>query len=1193
MSIDQARIIGAIDMDSDTPISILDSNEIEIKVIEVGIPGPKGDGRGFDDFDTVADLIASSDTEVGYSAAVRGYYEPYDGGAANYIIVEDNTDKPWAIALNNGLFAEISEKEEVNYKQFGAFLDGVNDDAPAMLLCHKYADSLFNYNGTGLLKQYFCKVTNHQGIIYKKGTDAIACCSDVDLSGSTLLVDDTNATWFGIYVWGDANSLFFDYELSDDMKASFEADNFVIKMPSADQLPANTVLKIEEEPYSARDDSGYLYTVARRELMVHGMNGICTAPLVDDWTHAGGEEINCQISDLEHGTVTTQQAFTRLKASYTYVPNVHGTFVGCDVKLDVSANKYCSVMWCKRHNATVKDFLFHPKQEELHNTKFRNAMIYLWDSYNVTVKNLQGFNASGQEQGSESGTSGYMLRITNCADVHVEDCRMQGYWGVTAMDSVKNIYFKRCHLNRLDIHDYFANLYADNCTFYNHAIQIGYGRGVASFTNCLFFYNNIPNDSYPSSHIVEFNLTYGRIFEGSVYVDNCRVVTKNPPDDEFNIFKMEFSPHATAITKHFKLPEIICKNLYIHSSNPNTHYAYFKITGTRRATTSTTRPSHVYGVSNDGTVTWEYYGRGINWGDDIRSIPVNGVLRVMDSFLDKDKKTQFYNRRYYICTQAGMLDFSGSKPQNKDNIEFTCGTAKLRYAPDILWKAKHNYAVGDLCAASQSNFYPLNLFRCTKAGQSNGYPPTHTSGTVLEGVNDAVNEPDECWWSFVSPKASWCNEWNPNMSVTAGERIHIPTEGRIYEVVKSGVLTEYPPYDTFWFGKSECGTAILRFIGATWTHHAWYAKGSFCEVMGNIYQLVNHDGTTTGVLPTRGNPFCVDGDIIWEYKSGYTSPVVVDPDPPDTSGAVGWQANTPFAVDTTIKSGTHLYVVQMGTSGSSQPTATAVGTVIMDGEIPLECLGRHALTWRVAGNTYAVGDIICDNTFVVKCITAGTTNINNKWGPVAGAAWTSAGTFQDGSCVWQRLTNTEADGVWRNSSTKYKSGMIFICDYGETGGQVRLYLSLPGTSGSSAPTDTSGNVFKNGTVILKYIGEAAVARAATTNQTTAAEIDTWQANTAYAQGAQVISNGYTYECVFDGKLVLPNKTIFENITTNMKSGHIFWFYSGTNVPTKQGDRPWVIVANNCEAVDNTAEGITGNTPYFCHTGNPAPTIVIK
>lgn len=62
MSIDQARIIGALDMDSDTPISILDSNEIEIKVIEVGIPGPKGDGRGFDDFDTVADLIASSDT---------------------------------------------------------------------------------------------------------------------------------------------------------------------------------------------------------------------------------------------------------------------------------------------------------------------------------------------------------------------------------------------------------------------------------------------------------------------------------------------------------------------------------------------------------------------------------------------------------------------------------------------------------------------------------------------------------------------------------------------------------------------------------------------------------------------------------------------------------------------------------------------------------------------------------------------------------------------------------------------------------------------------------------------------------------------------------------------------------------------------------------------------------------------------
>ena len=392
-----------------------------------GSSSSEGEGSSYASlhFGSVKEMQAYPNLAVGHIVRTRNYDAARAGGGAQYRIVKDNKDKygnaiPWALPLANGLFAMLDEHREVNYRMFGAVLDGVNDDEPAMRNCHRYADSHFVYDDKGLTKIYTCKVAQHDGIIYKKGTDAIVCSSDVDLSGATLLVDDSNATWYGIYVWGDNNSLYYDLELSDEVKQDLKADAFFLPHVGTDHFHQNTVIKLEEDPYCARDDSGYLYTVARRELLVHAMDGICASPLTDDWQHAGGEEINCQITDLANDSAKNAQSFTHFKASFTYLPAVRGTFIGCDVRLAVSAGKYCSVMWCKRHNADIRDFTFRPRQGELHNRKFKNAMIYLWDSYNVTVKNLQGFNASGKKNGSTNGTSGYMLQLFRraCRELH-------------------------------------------------------------------------------------------------------------------------------------------------------------------------------------------------------------------------------------------------------------------------------------------------------------------------------------------------------------------------------------------------------------------------------------------------------------------------------------------------------------------------------------------------------------------------------------------------------------------------------------------------------------------------------------------------------------------------------------------------------------------------------------------------------
>ncbi|MGL5513468.1 MAG: hypothetical protein ACRDBM_09600, partial [Sporomusa sp.] len=252
----------------------------------------------------------------------------------------------------------------------------------------------------------------------------------------------------------------------------------------------------------------------------------------------------------------------------------------------------------------------------------------------------------------------------------------------------------------------------------------------------------------------------------------------------------------------------------------------------------------------------------------------------------------------------------------------------------------------------------------------------------------------------------------------------------------------------------------------------------------------------------------------------------------------------------------------------------------MDGERPIQYIGRSA-GWRATSTAYTVGDLIFDNTFVCQCITAGITT-DSGWGPVAGAAFDENGQFTDGTVVWQRITETPSNGVWRSSSQKYPSGTIYLCSIGEESGYARIYRSLGGTSGSSAPADTTGTVFSNGTLSLAFAGiSGGINNAA------------WIANTSYNEGDLVVANGSLYRCVFDGKLTMPSKTVFENITTNMNNGHVFWFYRNTDIPTKQGNRPWEIIIQYCEGIDPlTAEGITGDTPYFCHSGNPNPSIIV-
>lgn len=904
-----------------------------------------------------------------------GYYNKNDGGRANYIssIDVDITKSPWAkqigisdvpdyvwkmdeqgnpvldkdtgekvhVTDDKGnwlinknpdgtdkympLYAVINEQTEVNYRQFGAIMDGKTDDYTAIMWTHKYADSHY-YNEKAIKdgsttqqfeettrRVYTCTVANHSGIIYKKNDTPITFAGNCDLSGSTLLVDDTNAAWFGFYVYGDNEQFSFSLEPQDETKATYKADKFVIGTKGAgSHLGENVIQYVEESNYSVRDDGGYMYQNARKELWYHHKDGILTTPLTTDWTDAGGMQVNVKVSDINDITnVRTETFYTDFKTSYTVVPSQRGFFKGCLVNVDCTANKYITVFWVKRHNCDITDWTFKiPSDKTLISHIFRNSMIYLWDVYNVRVANIKGFNGTGKKDGSANGSSGYILRLGNTLEVTIEDCDLTGYWGATAFYWSHNTYIKRCRLNRLDTHDYYNNMWVENCDFFQHGIQIGFGRGITSISHCNFFYEDIPADSWPHAHLLEFDLTYGRVFEGQIYINDCTEFIRGIT--EFDIFKVEFHPDASCILPKFRLPEVYVKDCTFidygyengshnatveNDSTPKAVFCYYMVSGSTDCTTSDIAPSHLYNHHVDNEVIWHYEGRGVDWWKNgevfdgqYKDIPEGRIIRVQDSFIDSNTHTTtFYNKRYYRVTKSGTLpDYNEALSKTlptRDGQTCTLGSAELVCVEHALWEGKKQYAVGDYVAVDKNSWFPLYCFKCIKAGVSAGKRPTHSATDVGESMLDstyghyhpatagvfadanissAVMEQDGVWWKYVKPLSEFTTkEWVVGEKFENHDIFYV--DHRLYEATKPGVCTDIPPTDTPWLGVFNMGNNQFRYLGGEWEAGKWYEHNSYCVSNGNVYIACYHAGTTVGAKPVPGSRLCLDGDIIWEW----------------------------------------------------------------------------------------------------------------------------------------------------------------------------------------------------------------------------------------------------------------------------------------------------------------------------------------
>ena len=482
-------------------------------------------------------------------------YTPKSSDVGKCVIINkgeyelSNTHYDWSISTStSGIYLNITNKDEINYAMFGCELDGVTDDTQGMLKAHAYS----NENKV-LLK-------NTSGTIYKADNTILKVKWDMDLSGSTILVKDNNCE--GMYQIVNDTETIYGYTNKIDKSYLRQGTS---QFPMTDNsLPANCVIHMSDgNAWATRNDNGNIYTEKRYELMFHHAFGICSGNLITNWNDDN----------------------TKLTFNYSKYNERTLIIKGCKIRIETTGTVYICIFDCRRHNTIIKDVFIDAKPSSIISgtSGFKNAPIQLKDCYNIKIENVSGTNIAGNES-THSG-SGYTLRLINVYKCVLDNININGFWGATGMNCVKDITIQNSTLNRIDVHMYCTEINVRDTTIYDWGICIGYGTGTVTANNVKFI--NLKRPNMGNRFLIDFNNTYGNFFTGDITLRDCEMITDG---NDMSIVKIDFINNNTPTRSEVKLPNVNIYNLKaINISSDNATLFMFSLAGTSDYSTAETK----------------------------------------------------------------------------------------------------------------------------------------------------------------------------------------------------------------------------------------------------------------------------------------------------------------------------------------------------------------------------------------------------------------------------------------------------------------------------------------------------------------------------------------------------------------------------------------------------------------------------
>ena len=459
-------------------------------------------------YKNVAEMIADTSLKPGMTAVVLGYYEPNDGGAAEYYIGNSGN-----LALNNGLRAQIVIKPQMAVECFGAKGDGETDDSGAIEVASAYDTQLIFKNKTYLIVRSIY-IDNSVNWVGNGTVIKLADSFNVNLDTRSAIRINGETGIEGINIEYKSQFTPNDGKSSVILLKVTSGKNHVLKDVNID---------ITEKDGVAAEVSAVWYDFAKR------VKDEETSKVVEAFETS---DINLYVSNCKISNLTTGHDTA---TSCLWGTGIFNTVV--IEKSEFSRNHLGEAVNFWANNETIKNILINECVFNLTNNKasgagglnFGASFLYLTKFENINIKNTI-FNV-GEYFGNACigcATPGVEINIDRCKFI-------KDYSDDTVLpdDANKKDYFKRLMLLQIssdtDDSEKSSTVNLSNCSVVNK-------KGTTYINDS--FANSYKDDGSLKQYGVystKFNLSnlnissFSHIFSASdIIFKNCKISIDNP-----------------------------------------------------------------------------------------------------------------------------------------------------------------------------------------------------------------------------------------------------------------------------------------------------------------------------------------------------------------------------------------------------------------------------------------------------------------------------------------------------------------------------------------------------------------------------------------------------------------------------------------------------------------------------------------
>jgi len=460
---------------------------------------------------TTNELINDSDLVVDDVVKVLGFYEVNDGGAAEFIIKDENSKDvlsgEYHIKLSNGLYALLLEPLSVNYKMFGAIGDGINNDAVQISKAHQYANTRD------------IPIVNHKGEFWLKEIEKISIQTDVDWGNTIFHIDEKHNSLTDFRFEVTSKDRPHEIILSEEDKKSFLSainsgkSTIPILKPYYNHL---LVIADSDDRIGFRSGASYKgKSWAKEDLF---------------YVEEAGKIIG--------GITWSFKDYTKLIAypvDKNYLRIEGGVFYLSGDNPSHKRGYFKNGMQIKRSKTIISNqwIGLEPEKEDTTTINPRSGFYAFSNVYDITLENVRLLPyLYTRESGNNVHSGTYGITMGRVLKSHFKNVTAEGsrnHWGVFGTNINKDLKIEDCHLNRVDVHFYCWNLSIVNSHIGERGITITGGGNL-----------NIDNSSCAGSSFVNFRRDYGSRWDGDITVTNCIFkVTGNLK----SVSILNFSPH--------------------------------------------------------------------------------------------------------------------------------------------------------------------------------------------------------------------------------------------------------------------------------------------------------------------------------------------------------------------------------------------------------------------------------------------------------------------------------------------------------------------------------------------------------------------------------------------------------------------------------------------------------------------------